>query len=320
MPVYNFCVAVDDASMGITHVVRAEEHLSNTPRQLLVLEALGRKPPIYAHCSLILGSDRSKLSKRHGATSIKQFSEQGFLPEAMMNYLANLGWNDGTDKEIYTPDELVDAFKMDRITKSSAIFDIQKLKWVNSQHIRTYSIDALSDLVDECLRLPPSLFSNDEARNNSVSKILATLAIKDMETINDARALFEEVIQFPFQKTLKSDANAAALVDESFNDFVRTIIVDYEEGRIPMGHEKAFDDLMASYIKELGKKTGRKGKSLFQPLRLALTGRTSGPDVVQQLKLCMLAKDNVKDAASVFTLSERIEVLRSHICTREMTG
>jgi glutamyl-tRNA synthetase len=102
MPVYNFCVAVDDASMKITHVIRAEEHLTNTLRQILVLEALGYTPPTYAHCSLILGSDRSKLSKRHGATSCKQFSEQGFLPDAMVNYLAALGWNDGTTKEIYS--------------------------------------------------------------------------------------------------------------------------------------------------------------------------------------------------------------------------
>lgn len=107
MCVYNFCVSVDDADMQITHVVRAEEHLSNTLRQLLILEAMHAKPPTYAHCSLILGTDRSKLSKRHGATSVQQFSDQGYVPEAMMNYLANLGWNDGTDKEIYTPEELV---------------------------------------------------------------------------------------------------------------------------------------------------------------------------------------------------------------------
>ena len=114
MPVYNFCVSVDDANMKITHVVRAEEHLSNTLRQMLILEALEYTPPIYAHCSLILGSDRSKLSKRHGATSVQQFSEQGFVPDAMMNYLANLGWNDGTPKEIYSPAELIAAFDLNR--------------------------------------------------------------------------------------------------------------------------------------------------------------------------------------------------------------
>ncbi|KAJ1418649.1 hypothetical protein B484DRAFT_317370, partial [Ochromonadaceae sp. CCMP2298] len=150
-PVYNFCVAVDDADMQITHVVRAEEHLSNTLRQMLVLEALGFKPPTYAHCSLILGQDRAKLSKRHGATSVAQFSQQGFVPDAMVNYLANLGWNDGTDKEIYTPAELAQAFSLDRIVKSSAVFDMDKLRWINAQHLRLLSAEALEPLVQGAL-------------------------------------------------------------------------------------------------------------------------------------------------------------------------
>jgi len=128
VPVYNFCVAVDDATMGITHVVRAEEHLSNTLRQGLVLEALGYRMPTYAHASLILGEDRSKLSKRHGATSVDQFKREGFCREAMINYLAGLGWNDGTDKEIYSVPEVISAFSIDRIVNSPSMFDMQKLK------------------------------------------------------------------------------------------------------------------------------------------------------------------------------------------------
>ena len=152
MPVYNFCVAVDDANMQITHVIRAEEHLTNTLRQMLILEALGCKAPTYAHCSLILGQDRSKLSKRHGATSVAQFAEQGFLPQAMMNYLANLGWNDGTPKEIYTPAELVDAFDLSRIVKTPAMFDMDKLRWVNGQHLKTIPRPELEVLVGETLK------------------------------------------------------------------------------------------------------------------------------------------------------------------------
>ena len=152
MPVYNFCVAVDDANMQITHVIRAEEHLTNTLRQMLILEALGCKAPTYAHCSLILGQDRSKLSKRHGATSVAQFAEQGFLPQAMMNYLANLGWNDGTPKEIYTPAELVDAFDLSRIVKTPAMFDMDKLRWVNGQHLKSIPRSELEVLVGETLK------------------------------------------------------------------------------------------------------------------------------------------------------------------------
>jgi glutamyl-tRNA synthetase len=147
VPVYNFCVAVDDALMGITTVIRAEEHLTNTLRQVLILRALGFPTPEYAHCSLILGEDRSKLSKRHGATSVTQFREEGYLPVAMVNYLATLGWNDGTEKEIYTVDELVKAFDIRRITKSPAVFDGAKLRWINGQHLRAMPLEEIEPLV-----------------------------------------------------------------------------------------------------------------------------------------------------------------------------
>ena len=153
VPVYNFCVAVDDASMGITTVIRAEEHLTNTLRQCLILDALGAPRPRYAHCSLILGEDKQKLSKRHGATSCNQFSLDGFLPDAMINYLALLGWNDGTDNEIFTRDELIEAFDVNRVVKSPSIFDMDKLKWVNAQHMKTMTIEELSDLVMEQMNL-----------------------------------------------------------------------------------------------------------------------------------------------------------------------
>lgn len=147
VPVYNFCVAVDDAMMGITTVIRAEEHLTNTLRQCLVLDALGVPRPKYAHSSLILGQDKQKLSKRHGATSCTQFRKDGFLPDAMINYLALLGWNDGTGNEIYSRDDLIECFSTDRLVKSPAVFDMEKLKWINSQHIKRMSIEELIPLV-----------------------------------------------------------------------------------------------------------------------------------------------------------------------------
>lgn len=138
VPVYNFCVAVDDAAMGISTVIRAEEHLTNTLRQGLILDALGVPRPRYAHCSLILGEDKQKLSKRHGATSCNQFRLDGFLPDAMINYLSLLGWNDGSDDEIYTREELIDAFDVNRIVKSPSVFDMSKLRWVNAQVRRDF--------------------------------------------------------------------------------------------------------------------------------------------------------------------------------------
>ena len=153
LPVYNFCVAVDDYLMNITHVVRAEEHLSNTPKQLLVLEALGcKKPPIYAHCSLILATDRSKLSKRHGATSVSEFAAQGYSQDAMINYLCNLGWNSGLKKEIYLVDELVKLFDLRRIVPSAAVFDMRKLNWVNGQHLHMLPTDKFAESILAQLR------------------------------------------------------------------------------------------------------------------------------------------------------------------------
>mmetsp|Transcript_17967 Transcript_17967/g.37254 ORF Transcript_17967/g.37254 Transcript_17967/m.37254 type:complete len:408 (-) Transcript_17967:885-2108(-) len=145
VPVYNFCVAVDDALMGVTTVIRAEEHLTNTLRQILILEALGFPVPQYAHCSLILAEDRTKLSKRHGAASVDDFKQQGFLPQAMLNYLALLGWNDGTEKEMYTTEELIEAFDIHRVTKSPAVFDMTKLKWMNGQLLRALPQEELAE-------------------------------------------------------------------------------------------------------------------------------------------------------------------------------
>ncbi|KAJ1473166.1 hypothetical protein T484DRAFT_1637357 [Baffinella frigidus] len=150
VPVYNFCVAVDDALMGVTTVARAEEHLTNTVRQALVLEALGFELPEYAHCSLILGEDRAKLSKRHGATSCDQFRKEGYLPDAMINYLALLGWNDGSDQDIYSREQLIQAFDLTRVTASPAMFDMTKLRWINGQHLRALPVETFAENLKHC--------------------------------------------------------------------------------------------------------------------------------------------------------------------------
>ena len=316
MPVYNFCVAVDDAHMQITTVVRAEEHLSNTLRQLLVLEALGHPAPTYAHCSLILGSDRSKLSKRHGATSVSQFSEQGFLPQAMMNYLANLGWNDGTDKEIYTPDELVRAFDLDRVVKSAAVFDIDKLKWVNSQHLKALPEDELQSLVSKYLTAPADgsvALIQGEAPLFVAQGI--KIAKKDMEVINDARDLIEKCLKYDLKQVLEGtsdDDEVAKVVGEiGFGQIVARLVEDYKSGALPTGGEgEEFEPAFKAYIKALGKDFGLKGKGLFHPIRLALTGRMSGPDVGDQVKLLYLASsEDAIPVGNYVTLEQRMKVL-----------
>ncbi len=135
-PLYHLAVVVDDHDMGVTHVVRGEDHISNTPRQILILEALGFTRPTYAHIPLILAPDKSKLSKRHGAVSVVEYREQGFIPEALVNYLALLGWNPGGEQEIFTLPELEKLFTLNRVHKAGAVFDIEKLRWINHEHLK----------------------------------------------------------------------------------------------------------------------------------------------------------------------------------------
>lgn len=328
MPVYNFCVAVDDASMGITHVVRAEEHLSNTLRQLLILEALGRSPPTYAHCSLILGSDRSKLSKRHGATSLSAFAEQGFLPSAMMNYLANLGWSDGTNKEIFTPNELIDAFNLSRIVKGAAIFDMDKLRWVNGQHIRMSSIEDLKPLVMTYLRkanqtMPfnlaftePLILEDYSAVTDQEFFNLATkLSQRDVEILSQSSLVVASCLYFPFQDTISNTtaADVAEVLNSSFANFVNTIISDYDSQAFPDPTAPDFDKLWKEYVKSLGQRLQLKGKHLYHPLRLALTGRMSGPELVDQLRLITLAPGKVNPSFPVIGIPQRIIQLKEFV-------
>jgi glutamyl-tRNA synthetase len=310
MPVYNYCVAVDDATMKITHVVRAEEHLSNTLRQLLVLEALNYKPPIYAHCSLILGPDKSKLSKRHGATSVNQFKLDGFHPDAMVNYLANLGWNDGTDKEIYTPEELIKAFDLNRIVKSAAVFDIVKLKWMNGQHLRLQPPNVIQDLVrrelyggNHPLVLNSSLAGDDRAQGVSLKAIeerflplAAKIAQRDMELLAESTSIVLRCLQYQLEWTLKTDAHVNELLTEEIALIQRALVRDWMSGAFPVVDEtdqskqlNTFAARWKAYTKGLARELGLNGKSFFHPLRLLLTGRVSGPDVGDILQLTYLA-------------------------------
>ncbi|MHB8157851.1 MAG: glutamate--tRNA ligase, partial [Desulfocucumaceae bacterium] len=152
IPTYNFAVVVDDHTMSISHVIRAEEHLSNTPRQVLIFQALCWDLPIFAHVSLILGKDRSKMSKRHGATSIEQYMNLGYLPEALVNFLALLGWSPQGEEEVLSLDQIKDQFSLDRVAKNPAVFDLDKLNWLNGQYIRHTPVEKLTSLAIPYLR------------------------------------------------------------------------------------------------------------------------------------------------------------------------
>jgi glutamyl-tRNA synthetase len=280
---------------------------------MLILEALNYKPPTYAHCSLILGSDRSKLSKRHGATSVKQFSEQGFLPEAMMNYLANLGWNDGTDKEIYSPEELIKAFDLNRIIKSAAVFDMDKLKWINGQHLKAMTLEQITPLITDTLKTGETPVFDASAEFSKEFLVPAVkIAQKDMELIVDARRLISDCLTYKLEETIANDPHVMEVLEneEGLQTIIKTLIRDYDSGTMPKGNEETFQEAWKTYMKNLGKELGLKGKGLFHPVRLCLTGRMSGPEIADQLS--MLANTNgIPSSLQIIPLAARVDQLKS---------
>lgn len=314
VPVYNFCVAVDDALMGVSTVIRAEEHLTNTLKQVLILRALGFEPPQYAHCSLILGADRSKLSKRHGATSVTQFREEGYLPVAMINYLATLGWNDGTEKEIYTVQELVDVFDINRITKSAAMFDGDKLRHINGQHLRALPPNELEKLVIAAWQRA-GVFSEKLQVGSELGSAAVALVRGSLELVNDANEKMREVFSYPLEETLVSEEAQELTGEEGgFEELARAVLKAYETGDLPLGDAEEHSALWKKWIKATGKAAKRKGKKLFHPIRLALTGKMSGPDVGEILKVLYLA-DKEGCAEGLVPLEDRIGRLRKAVET-----
>ena len=308
LPVYNFCVAVDDALMGVSHVIRAEEHLPNTLRQVIIYRALGFAQPTFGHVSLILAPDKSKLSKRHGATSVGEFKEQGFLPAAMVNYLSLLGWNDGTEQEIYSLDELCSKFSLSRITKSAAVFDKTKLAWMNGQHLRALPDAELTAAVAGAWRESGLLTTGAESL--FVQKA-AALAKTSLELLADADPELRKLLAYPLTDTL-ADPKAAAVVEDDFVQVARAVVDSHASGALGAAVAGGADGFKA-WIKDLGKAQGRKGKRLFMPVRLALTGAVSGPDVGEQLELLALEKGDVADAAALVPLDARMAQLQAYL-------
>lgn len=326
LPVYNFCVAVDDALMRVTDVLRAEEHLPNTLRQVLVYEALGFPIPRFAHMSLILAPDRSKLSKRHGATSVGEFRAQGYLPQAMVNYLALLGWNDGTEQEVFSAQELCDKFSVERITKSPAVFDRTKLSWMNGQHLRALPEKELE------AALIAALSGGEGSGGESVLKSgaggaaaaafsasVAGLVKGSVDVLTEAAPQVRAILDYPLERTAaEGDKAFAAVRDDAFGEVVAAVLAAADSGELAAaaaagGPGGDGGEAYKAWAKAVGKATGRKGKRLFMPLRVALTGRTQGPDVgevVAALERCDAARDLAPGVAFV-PLGARVAALRA---------
>jgi glutamyl-tRNA synthetase len=270
-PLYNFAVAVDDVDMEITQVVRGDDHLSNTPRQLLVMRALGAEPPGYAHLPLLNGSDGKPLSKRHGAASVQELRDAGYLPAAVRNYLALLGWGYDAETTFFTTDELIDKFSLARVSRSPAVFDEQKLSWMNGQYLRELSDSELAVEVAAYL-LRHELPGADDPRLER-----AVAAVKEKLS---SLAEFQKLAGFAFAPVTYED----------------------KAWRKVMGKQGAADTLLAARealaglavfelagieqaLRGVVERRGAKPGAVFQPLRVAITGSTVSAGIFESLEL-----------------------------------
>jgi nondiscriminating glutamyl-tRNA synthetase len=268
LPVYNFCCVVDDMEMEITHVIRGEDHLSNTVRQLMIYEALNAKVPEFAHVSLLIGHDRQKLSKRHGATSVNLYRSENYLPEALCNYLTLLGWSHPQEVDIFDKSDIQNIFNLDRFSAHSAMYDLEKLKWVNSQHIKKMPSDDLIRLVEQ---LPE--VDSFKMKSQDWKKAAVELVKQYVDFVNEFPVKIETMILS--EKIEKTDQLKEILSWETTPK-----ILDY------LDHETAgltdtfiTEAQLNTWVDHVKKQLGIKGKQLFMGVRAALTGQDHGPEL-----------------------------------------
>lgn len=266
IPAYNFSVVVDDHLMRIDVVVRGEDHLSNTARQVLIYESLGFDIPQFAHLSMVMGADNTKLSKRHGSTSISQFREAGYLARALFNYLALLGWSPGDDKEVLSHDELINRFNLARVSKSAAIFDYQKLNWINREHIRQMENDELGRTLLPFLRKQGIRFDESPQIIHWIGGTAKKLSSYHY-VLNDMASGFRAFSEVP------SQPEVIRRIRES--NTAHTVISRLYEAIAHLDSPVDFSKI-AEITKKIQTETGIKGKELYLPIRLALTGKDSG--------------------------------------------
>ena len=268
-PTYNFCVVVDDWDMEITHVIRGDDHVNNTPRQINILQALGATIPTYAHLSMILGDDGQKLSKRHGAVSVMQYDEEGYLPEAVINYLARLGWSHGDD-EIFGRDKLVEWFDLDHITPSAAQFNTEKLLWLNQHYMKHAAAERLAEETRK-------RFATRGVDASSGPDLLAAIKLYQ-DRCNTLNVLADSLEVFYIAITPHAD-----IVQQHVSAAIIPALHDFLSGVDEAANSK---EGVAALIKSVIGKHGIKMPQLAMPLRVALTGQAQAPSVDALVLLC----------------------------------
>jgi len=265
IPAYNFAVVIDDEQMKVTHVIRGEDHISNTPRQILLYEAFGYTPPAFAHLSLVMGPDHAPLSKRHGATSVREFREKGYLPEALVNYLALLGWSPGHNEELLPVEELAKRFRLESVSHSAGVFDEDKLAWANRHYLKLCAPDRLAQLAEPHLR----------ARGQIVGP-LSTEAINWLEqTLPGMAASIDRLPQLADRLEAVFRQPGAPIENEPGLPEVAAALAAELEGGLRLVDKDTF----RAMVGRVRDRTGLKGKGLFHPIRVILTGAAEGPEL-----------------------------------------
>lgn len=284
IPTYNFAVAVDDHLMNITHVLRGEEHISNTPKQMMIYEAFGWEQPKFGHMTLILNENRKKLSKRdeHIVQFIEQYRNLGYLPEAMFNFISLLGWSPGGEEEIFDKETLIKIFDPDRLSISAAIFDQKKLQWMNNEYIKNSELDTVIDLAMPHLIAAGKLPENmDEDKREWAEKVIALYR----EQLRYGQEIVELTELFFTEEIVYDEAAMNVLKEEQVPEVLQTFRSKLDQLELFTAEE------IQAQMKATQKETGHRGKKLFMPIRVATTGKTHGPELPLAIEL--LGKDVV---------------------------
>ena len=280
-PAYNFAVVIDDALMAITHVIRGEDHISNTPRQILLYETLGFTPPTFAHLALVMGPDHSPLSKRHGATSVAQFRSKGYLPEALVNYLALIGWSPrgsgadgaaGNNAELLPIEELARRFSLDAVGLSAGVFDEEKLAWANRHYLKMATPERIAELAMPFFR-SAGVGMTPDVRGLEFLASVMPIATMSVDRLDQVPARLSFLFDFAPEAT-RADARVGEQMRADASRAVVRALAD-ELARAPRLDRGRFRAL----ANEVRKRTGQKGGALFHPIRVALTGRAEGPEL-----------------------------------------
>lgn len=281
-PTYNFACVVDDVDMSITHIIRGDDHIANTPKQLLIYKALDVKPPKFAHIPLILGEDKSRMSKRHGATSIEEYKNRGYLPEALVNFLSLMGWSPKNDREKLSIRQLIKLFSLKAIVKTGAVFNIKKLNWLNGEYIRQKPLPELTDFVAGHL-IERGIIEKDYDRQwlEGVVKSFQTRFCTIDDFIEQSDFLFNDGIEIPpvLEEELLSDKNTIDLLSKLKQALDKT--------------DPFTPDEIEKSVRSLAEKEGVKAADIIHPARTALTGRTAAPGIFDIMHL--IGKDRVAE-------------------------